>query len=1435
MTTNCFPFLRSGHTPMRTSLRNLAFLLTLWPLASGVADELASPATPLVPQSTVGPAGPHRGQLDPDPAKRSSLDEIMAGFAKVEQASMPYHIWADQIFNVSSKYIDRENPPLPWADGHEHMRRMDQLFKGPHNWTRKETLIVDGAHVRTDETTGTLPDPLPMSGAAIPVAYDYCYPLVGVFPLTMVFPSEETPLLSAYYKAHPEKFQLSWDDTDGFAKLDFDFAQGSVESHFELWLSPGLDWHPVRMHRSLPEPFDYEETWIGERFISTTAGFHVLSGKVACLQRPEPMIGSTDQHAPIPYDIEFVVTSSTYGASVDAASDGSQANPSPQKSTSNTATVHFRPNSSVPASQLPSLLELLKKLSLEEIEVMSNDRSIVSIEAQIPETQVDEYRERFARSQELKDFQIELVSNDGSAPYAPPATNLSVSDVFFKTVPLTIEASDFFREKSPVKETLELLQKSVGPLEFSDGSDRLGKPVDYYAEIHAKPDVPAESLLLLVKELGVHGIHRMVFSPPNQSLDNRLVIVCPADVSWRQVQMLQKFKSLNPSFSFDVRIAGSNDPVETVQVQVPMAPVTEGPAQTIFGPVPTPERVKPVDAPAAEAAPAASGFDGGGFGGGDFGGNGFGMLPQSAIPGNDFVEGLGVIVTVSEDRKKAYGYSQQHPRWVEVEFTQQAEGVKSIPIVSGSQAAIQHGTACYAYSAPLGIWDTLQLPAGEVAVPAMSFGTVQVNSPSQGEYLFLPEAGKWFSANDIRNGKVTERMDELQLASAALQQRQIRFFSLSNSQAALVAATLKAFFKTDSVTIADDERTNSVIVQADEKVLEQIKTLIEILDAKTPDAPKTSANPPGIDLFVPAEAPVPADIPKVTGRIAVIGTNVEDLREQYHLHNNRSRELAARLKQPLASPIEGDKLQQDLRREIMAAFEARQKLQQAEVAELAKRLQSLQSTLQLRERLTDQIIDRRILELLNPALDWNDDLPAASPPAPIFGSPINLPGPPHIPLGAPAATAPATIVAPSAEQDAPQDIPPKGISGTAQQVTNLIGLWGLQYPKNVEAPVPVNDQIHIAVNATTWAIVEADHIKESYSYRVDEEVEPHRIWLSIGDEVKKRAIYRITGDELAWCFANDGEDFPATFATERPEFKRTAEQLPPAVEQKLQERVPLTTGLTTERPPGTWPELEGVWGLSAITRNGQPLGNPPMTESPMKMEIIGNEMRLYLPDGNTRSTYFDYSPGSTPPIITQFRWSKRTGKTTESTGPVELRGDSLLIGILPTQLKELAPRTPIDHPEIMVQVWKREKAIRPMLSLQMQSPSFGTLDYVSGDANVTITHRSASLHSFGPESTYFQFRDIPNHPDLRVDVEVKGGERNAMATVSLSNEDLERVVSGETVTRIFYLPSGAENETERRIETLLSSKLDPALDPFEEVAKRGTTVGVMKLSRHAEQ
>jgi hypothetical protein len=93
-----------------------------------------------------------------------------------------------------------------------------------------------------------------------------------------------------------------------------------------------------------------------------------------------------------------------------------------------------------------------------------------------------------------------------------------------------------------------------------------------------------------------------------------------------------------------------------------------------------------------------------------------------------------------------------------------------------------------------------------------------------------------------------------------------------------------------------------------------------------------------------------------------------DLRTQYEAANKQAHDLAESLRQ---TPDTAKKA--ELRTAVQRAFTLRQSLLRAELQEMQARLEKTQQSLDMRDRMADQIVDRRIEDLLNPQLKWDDE------------------------------------------------------------------------------------------------------------------------------------------------------------------------------------------------------------------------------------------------------------------------------------------------------------------------------------------------------------------------------------------------------------------------------------------------------------------------------
>ncbi len=94
----------------------------------------------------------------------------------------------------------------------------------------------------------------------------------------------------------------------------------------------------------------------------------------------------------------------------------------------------------------------------------------------------------------------------------------------------------------------------------------------------------------------------------------------------------------------------------------------------------------------------------------------------------------------------------------------------------------------------------------------------------------------------------------------------------------------------------------------------------------------------------------------------------ETLRTRYTELEQQTHELAHKLKQSRSTSGTERK---ELEAAVRKSFEARQALQRAELADLAQRMESMQQSIDMRDKLADKVIERRVEDLLNPNLKWD--------------------------------------------------------------------------------------------------------------------------------------------------------------------------------------------------------------------------------------------------------------------------------------------------------------------------------------------------------------------------------------------------------------------------------------------------------------------------------
>jgi hypothetical protein len=72
--------------------------------------------------------------------------------------------------------------------------------------------------------------------------------------------------------------------------------------------------------------------------------------------------------------------------------------------------------------------------------------------------------------------------------------------------------------------------------------------------------------------------------------------------------------------------------------------------------------------------------------------------------------------------------------------------------------------------------------------------------------------------------------------------------------------------------------------------------------------------------------------------------------------------------------------------------------------------------------------------------------------------------------------------------------------------------------------------------------------------------------------------------------------------------------------------------------------------------------------------------------------------------------------------------------------------------------------------------------------------------------------------------------------VQITNEDLDQIESNNFVTKVIYLPDAKFQELAiANVETLVSTRLDPGVDPIQEADKRGTIMAVLRIGNKDEE
>ncbi|MBL8817224.1 MAG: hypothetical protein JNL58_14450 [Planctomyces sp.] len=214
---------------------------------------------------------------------------------------------------------------------------------------------------------------------------------------------------------------------------------------------------------------------------------------------------------------------------------------------------------------------------------------------------------------------------------------------------------------------------------------------------------------------------------------------------------------------------------------------------------------------------------------------------------------------------------------------------------------------------------------------------------------------------DLENSPMADQSGAVpaENAEAVSQPSTLKVFALQHIAAAEAQRIIVELFGSEVVTISADAQTNSLLVRGDSNAIEEIEaTLLKLdesparsqvsLGRKTPESQITISDTPN------------GTTAEFRRRLMDLEKPVLELAEQARVtEKSMGKDHPQSLKQ-----------RSELRSLVQQTFAARQQIQRAELVEFTRRLERMQQSIDARDQIAEKIVDRRIEELLNPELSW---------------------------------------------------------------------------------------------------------------------------------------------------------------------------------------------------------------------------------------------------------------------------------------------------------------------------------------------------------------------------------------------------------------------------------------------------------------------------------
>ena len=346
----------------------------------------------------------------------------------------------------------------------------------------------------------------------------------------------------------------------------------------------------------------------------------------------------------------------------------------------------------------------------------------------------------------------------------------------------------------------------------------------------------------------------------------------------------------------------------------------------------------------------------------------------------------GITVSWSDDHTELHGFSQTTGKWSILSITPQ-----SIiePAIMGDIAVVQLENALAAFSGKTGHWDLLDLPMLKKDAWQLSAHGLRVTG-LPGNYVFSAVAGQWTSPSDpeFRPGELRVKVapeDAARIANRVMGADDLP----SGVEVDLTSDHGELILK------ADQKRKLKRVFVSEEFAGSEAFDALKLADHEAPDGQSLEMRefvfPKGrqhefVERFNAAVLLKNAEGLSVIphdDRLQVFGTHeqllsvADQVLELTQTTGDRIAPVGAEEKKPLelagrlrAVEAVSDVQRAELRKLVADALEVRLTKQKLQVEQLTAKLKKVENAWNRRQQARERIIDRRVEELLDPAVDW---------------------------------------------------------------------------------------------------------------------------------------------------------------------------------------------------------------------------------------------------------------------------------------------------------------------------------------------------------------------------------------------------------------------------------------------------------------------------------